>query len=238
MTTERPAPVRIDDLVDPAFPPHMREVLAAMAEMAAMAPIEAEALLAAARAETGLDDFGDARFVERLRILTHALVVEGRLSAVGRIMAHRQLLQHLVNRLKVEALVARHPEIEREEIRAPIVIVGLPRTGTTHLHNLMAADPALRSRPYWESLEPTLLDHELPKPGEADPRRARCDQALWFVNESLPYFVRMHEMTTDHVHEELQLLALDASTMLFEPMAVLPSWRDAYVATEQTPPDC
>jgi hypothetical protein len=167
--------------------------------------------------------------------LTHALVAEGRLSAVGRMMAHRQLLQLLVNRLKVEALVARHPEIEHERIRAPIVIVGLPRTGTTHLHNLMAADPALRSIPYWESLEPVLLDHELPTNGKPDPRRARCDQALWFVNESLPYFVRMHEMTTDHVHEEIQLLALDVSTMLFETMGLLPSWRDAYLATDQTP---
>lgn len=235
MTTARPAPIRIDDLVEPTFPSHIQDVRTAMADMAAMMPVEAEALLAAARSETGLDDFGDGRFADRLRILATALVSEGRLSAVGRMMAHRQLLQLLANRLKVEALVARHPEIERQEIRAPIVIVGLPRTGTTHLHNLVAADTALRSLPYWESLEPVLLDHELPKDGAPDPRRARCDQTLWFVNESLPHFVRMHEMTTDHVHEEIQLLALDVSTMLFETMAVLPSWRDAYLATDQTP---
>jgi hypothetical protein len=231
----RPAPVRLDDLVAPRLPAHMAEVRASLAAMAALMPLEPEALLAAARAETGLDDFGDERFVGRLRMLTHALASEGRLSDVGRVMAHGQLVQLLKNRLKVEALVARHPEITRVPIRAPIVVVGLPRTGTTHLHNLMAADPALRSLPYWESLEPVLLDEELPAPGEPDPRRARCDQALWFVNESLPYFVRMHEMTTDHVHEEIQLLAVDLSTMLFETMSVLPSWRDAYTATDQTP---
>jgi hypothetical protein len=235
MRRDRPAPVRIDDLAVPVFPPHVVEMRAAMAGMAVLAPLEVEALLAAARDETGLDDFGDERFVARLRILTHALATEGRLSDVGRVMAHRQLVQLLKNRLKVEALVRRHPEIAREPIRAPIVIVGLPRTGTTHLHNLIAADPGLRSLPYWESLEPVLLDEERPAPGEPDPRRARCEQALWFVNESLPYFVRMHEMTTDHVHEEIQLLALDVSTMLFETMGVLPSWRDAYTATDQRP---
>jgi hypothetical protein len=80
-----------------------------------------------------------------------------------------------------------------------------------------------------------LLPGERPAPGEPDPRRARCDQALWFVNESLPHFVRMHEMTTDHVHEEIQLLAVDLSTMLFETMSLLPSWRDAYKARDQTP---
>lgn len=230
----RPAPVRLDDLAHPRFPTHVDELRAAMAGMAALSPLDPEALLAAARAETGLDDVGDDRLVARLRILTDALGAEGRLSDVGRVMAHRQLVQLLKNRLTLEALVARHPEILREPIRAPIVVVGLPRTGTTHLHNLLAADPALRSLPYWESLEPVVLDEHLPPPGEPDPRRARCEQALWFVNESLPYFVRMHEMTTDHAHEEIQLLALDVSTMLFETMAVLPSWRDAYAATDQT----
>jgi hypothetical protein len=206
-----------------------------MAQMASGLSLEPDALLAAAREATGLDDFGDEAFVERLRVLTHALGCEARLSDVGRVMAYGQLLQLLKNRLKVEALLARHREAEAMEIRAPIVIVGLPRTGTTHLHNLMAADPGLRSLPYWESLEPVLLDDELPAAGEPDPRRARCDQALWFVNESLPYFVRMHEMTTDHVHEEIQLLAIDFSTMLFETMDVMASWRDAYKATDQTP---
>jgi hypothetical protein len=206
-----------------------------MAGMAPLLPLEAEALLAAARTETGLDDFGDEAFVGRLRLLLHALVTEGGLSEVGRVMVHGQLLQLLTNRLKLEALIAAHPEIEREPIRAPIVVVGLPRTGTTHLHNLLAADPALRSLPYWESLEPVLLDAERPPPGEPDPRRERCEQALWFVNASLPHFVRMHEMTPDHAHEEIQLLAMDVSTMLFETTALLPSWRDAYRATDQTP---
>jgi hypothetical protein len=235
MSSDRPAPVRIDDLAEPTFPPLIAELRATMADMAAMLPLEPEALLAAARNETGLDNFGDDRFLPRLRCLVHALVQEGRLSAVGRVMAHGQITQLLKNRLKLEALIGAHPEIERLDVAAPIVIVGLPRTGTTHLHNLMAADPALRSLPYWESLEPVLLEREKPAPGAPDPRRARCDQALWFVNESLPYFVRMHEMTTDHVHEEIQLLAIDFSTMLFETMALLPSWRDAYKATDQTP---
>ena len=51
----------------------------------------------------------------------------------------------------------------------------------------------------------------------------------------MPYFKRMHEMTVDHVHEEIQLLAIDVSTMLFETLSLLPSWRDSYRATDQTP---
>jgi Sulfotransferase family len=230
----RPAPVRLEDLAEPRFAPHVVEMRASMAVMVDDAPLDADVLLRSAQNATGLTDFGDGAFVPRLRLLVRALAIEGCLSPVGRVMAHAQLLQMLKNRLKVEALFARHPQAADLEIRAPIVIVGLPRTGTTHLHNLLAADPALRGLPYWESLEPVLLDEELPVGSEPDPRRTRCDQALWFVNETMPYFVRMHEMTTDHMHEEIQLLALDVSTMLFETMGVLPSWRDAYVATDQT----
>ena len=69
---------------------------------------------------------------------------------------HVLILGLLKNRLLIEDLLGRHPEILDEQIVAPIIICGLPRTGTTHLHNLMSADPALRSLPYWESLEPVL----------------------------------------------------------------------------------
>ena len=139
------------------------------------------------------------------------------------------------NRLLIEDLLRRHPEILEERIVAPIVICGLPRTGTTHLHNLMSADPALRSLPYWESLEPVLAERERPAPGAPDPRRERTEMALSFLDAAMPYFKRMHEMTVEHAHEEIQLLAIDFSTMLFETTAPMPMWRDAYLARDQRP---
>ena len=141
----------------------------------------------------------------------------------------------LKNRLLIEDLLGRHPEILDEQIVAPIIICGLPRTGTTHLHNLMSADPALRSLPYWESLEPVLPASEVPETGAPDPRLERTDMALSFLNTALPYFNRMHEMTVEHTHEEIQLLAIDFSTMLFETTAPMTIWRDAYLARDQRP---
>ncbi|HMF82324.1 MAG TPA: sulfotransferase, partial [Acidimicrobiia bacterium] len=71
--------------------------------------------------------------------------------------------------------------------------------------------------------------------GAPDPRRARTEAALDFINSAMPYFKRMHEMTVDHVHEEIQLLAIDFSTMLFETTSAMPTWRDYYLAHDQTP---
>ncbi len=59
--------------------------------------------------------------------------------------------------------------------------------------------------------------------------------ALSFIDVALPYFKRMHEMTVEHAHEEIQLLAIDFSSMLFETTAPMPSWRDAYLARDQHP---
>ena len=171
-----------------------------------------------------------------MTVLLEALDREAGLSAFGRVSAHAQMLGHMRNRLRVEHLLRAHPEITDVVIDRPIFIVGQPRTGTTHLHNLMAVDPALRSLPYWESLEPVLSDAEqaATAAGTPDPRRERCAVGLELLDHAMPLFKRMHDMTVDHVHEEIQLLALSGSTMLFETMALMPTWRDWYRAHDQT----
>jgi len=207
----------------------------AMTGVGADLHLEPDELLEAAAEQTGVDDFGDPRFREPLAVLCGALRTEAGLSPAGVTTTWSQLVTLLKNRLLVEDVLKRHPEIHALRIERPIVIAGLPRTGTTHLHNLMSADPALRSLPYWESLEPVLADDERQRRDEPDPRVARTEQALSVLNAALPLFRRMHEMTTHHVHEEIQLLAIDFSTMLFETMAVMPTWRDWYKSTDQSP---
>jgi hypothetical protein len=228
----RPPPIRLDDLASPRFPDEVRPVLEFMAGMASDMSLEPEALMATAAAEVRLDDFGDPTFRERLDVLCRAFRAEAGLSPVGVVSSGGLLIQLLKNRLLIEDLVARHPEILQVRIERPIIICGLPRTGTTHLHNLMSSDPNLRSLPYWESLEPVLPESEQAEP---DPRLARTEQALWFVNTAMPEFKRMHEMTIEHAHEEIQLLAIDFSSMLFETTAPMPTWHDYYRSTDQTP---
>lgn len=233
--TTRPAPVVLDDLAEPRFSDEVQAVWAFMAEAGAGLELAPEPLMAVAAEQTGLEDFGEPAFVERLEVLCRALREEAALSPAGHFAQHSLLTGLLRNRLLIQDRVRRHPEILDLEVRAPIVICGLPRTGTTHMHNLLSVDPSLRSLPYWESLEPVLTREEQPAPGEPDPRRARTEQALWLVDAAMPHFKRMHEMTVDHVHEEIQLLAIDFSSMLFETIAPMPTWRDYYLAHDQRP---
>ena len=231
--TARPAAVTIDDLAEPRFTPEVNAIRAMMAEAGAALSLQPQELMAAAAHEAGLSDFGPTDFVERLDVLCRAMRTEAGLNEVGIMGQHALLTGLLRNRLLLEELVRRHPEVLDVEISRPIVICGLPRTGTTHLHNLMSADAGLRCLPYWESLEP--VPPGAVRAGEPDTRRARTEQSLGFLEMAMPYFKRMHEMTVDHVHEEIQLLAIDISTMLFETLAPMPTWRDHYLARDQRP---
>jgi hypothetical protein len=225
--------VRLEDLASPQFGPEAQQILDMMASIAPDMPLDADSLHARASADTGLDDFGPDDYRERLDVYLAALREIDGLHAAGTVNFYGQLLQLLKNRLLLTDLLKRHPEIDDIELHSPVVIAGLPRTGTTHLHNLLAAAPTFRTMPYWESVEP------FPLPAEAgiepDPRRARMDVAVGLVDTVMPHFALMHEMTTDHVHEEIQLLANDLSTMLFETLGEVPRWRDYYRAHDQTP---
>ncbi|MBB2991632.1 hypothetical protein FHR72_003117 [Mycolicibacterium iranicum] len=231
MTDTTDGLVFLDDLASPRYSPEAQQLRAAMAGIADACPLDGDVLHERARDATGLTDFGPEDYRERLdRYLAELRDID--MHAPGVVNFHMQLLQWLKNRLLLADLLARHPEIHDIELLAPVVIAGLPRSGTTHLHNLLAAAKTFRSLPYWESVEP------FPLPAEAgltpDPRIARMDIAVQTMDLLMPHFALMHEMTTDHVHEEIQLLANDFSTMLMETLAHVPRWTDYYWSRDQT----
>ena len=135
--------IRIRDLAHPVLTPAQ----AAAIEYAERQPVafDLEAMLAAARAKTGLADFGAPDFRERLAVQIRSVEEDLELNALGRLGVYGNWLRYLANRLRFEDLLRRHPEIREVEVPRPIIVAGMPRTGTTHLLNLLAADS--RQRP-------------------------------------------------------------------------------------------
>ena len=206
--------IRIDDLVAPILTPLQQ---GAMEAAAGLEPdLSEEAVLSEAARATGLDDFGAEDFRERLRVQIESIREDAELGPVGRIGVYRDLVRYASNRPRFEDLLKRHPEILDVEIRRPIIIAGLPRSGTTHLLNLIAADSRLRSLPYWESLEPIPDPREEADAGGVDPRLVRCREAYAQQVAMMPLLKNMHDMAPDHVHEEIELQALDFSSYLLE----------------------
>jgi hypothetical protein len=231
MTTGRR--IRINDLRKP----QLTEVQRLALEHGERNPVEltGNAVLAAAVERTGLDDFGPDDFRVRLQLWLDEVDGDPERTALGRLTLFRDCVRYACNRLRIRDLLTRHPEILEVEIVAPIIVVGLPRSGTTHLVNLMAADTRLRSLPLWESYEPVPNPAEPPGPDGANPRRRRADEAWQGMQAMLPHLAAMHPMRPDHVHEELELQLPDFSSYQLEWVARVPRWRDYYLAHDQTP---
>ena len=142
----RPEDIRIPDLASPELSPVQANMIKAARGMTI--EFSEDAVLGAACKATGLSDFGAEDFRERLRVWLQAVEEDSDLGPVGRIGVFRDITRYASNRLRFEDLLRRHPEILNVEIERPIIIAGLPRSGTTHLLNLIASDRRLRSLPY------------------------------------------------------------------------------------------
>ena len=225
------------------------------------ATIDIEGVLDAARRRTGLDDFGPVDFEARLELLVADYNADGALAETGRRVVRGELVRYATNRLLIEDYLRRHPEALEERIERPLVVVGLPRSGTTHLVNVLAADSRFRSLPLWESMEPVpnpregvpsfaksavvhSVDRVLPRSAKdwlgvdrlmADPRYLRCAANWAGMRAMVPYVAAMHPMNPDHVHEENELMGPDFSSYIFEWTGYVPRYRDHYLETDQTP---
>ena len=126
-------------------------------------------------AGAGSDDLGyTTDFAARLAAFAGAVDADTALTQLGRGTLRSRIVRLLRNRISLADLIKRYPEIESIEIEKPIIVVGMPRSGTTHLVNLLAADRRRRALPYWESQEPIPASGRGPDIFGVDPRYSRA----------------------------------------------------------------
>ncbi len=186
-----------------------------------------------ARDRAGSDDFGEDTWREGLDVLVRSLQTEAALNDIGVSAMGDQIVGYLVNRLEVERGYARHPEIEDQQIVAPLFGLGLPRTGSTALSFLLAQDPARRTLRTWEAGTPC------PPPESAtehtDPRIAEAQAGIDFTNEMFPGFAGMIPTSATGPQECLLLMALDFRSLIFEGMARVPSYSSWLLGCDMEP---
>ena len=156
-------------------------------------------LLTAAQEAAGLEDFGDDGYRDPMRLFLEGLEDDARLHLVGRTLARADLVRTLVNRLEITETFRAHPEIADERVEAPVFITGMGRSGTSILHELLAADPGGRAPLTWELL------HPCPPPEAAtyrtDPRIELADREWRFWDQVTPEYRTMHENRGDAPNE-------------------------------------
>ena len=192
--------------------------------------LDAERILEHARRASGFE-VRDPMFREGLERLAHGLESHARLSTFGRLAARGTVRRSADSRARVERAFAERPDIEDESVRAPVFIVGMPRSGTTILHALLHLDRNHRAPLSWEC----LLPHPAPRPEEhADNERIETvrrefDQIFRLV----PDFRRKHYMTADSPQECIGITALNFASFQYVAMAWLPKYRDWLAKADQ-----
>lgn len=213
---------------DPDLTEAARAAIAGAEARAASITLTPDALIAAAKERTGLAAFGDWPLEAPLTALCQSLNEEMDLHALGRTYAFEQLAGALATRLRMVDLWKRRPEILEQRIERPIIIIGLPRSGTTILHRLLARDPEARISPFWEQVAPLPLGDPDVAPPEPDPRIALIQGSLDTLHTMAPEMARMHEIRVDEPDEDITLLMPAFASLQFEWSYVVPGYSKFY----------
>ncbi|UGQ13365.1 sulfotransferase [Yinghuangia sp. ASG 101] len=193
-----------------------------------------EHVLDTARTRAGLDDFGPMDFTERLGALLREVEADDNVWKTHKGLFVEQCVKAASNRLYIRHYWTTHPASLDVPIDRPVNVIALPRSGSTHLENLVASDRRLRHLPVWLATQPAPNPHEDPGPGGADPRYARAEER-WARLSSNEIMAAMHEHSPDHACGENELQIPDFASYQWEWMARVPGFRDHYLGTDQTP---
>jgi hypothetical protein len=192
--------------------------------------IPPEELIETAKRRANLDDFGDGDFREPLGHLLESCWRDARLNAIGTIALRSDVLRILRNRLLLQRDRSLHPEIAQHQIRAPLFVVGLPRTGTTFLHTLLSADPASRAPLTWEVMEPSP-----PTNAEKQRRIRRASQNLACLEWVAPNFGKLHPVGAELPQECVSLMSPSFLSDQFDTMYNVPGYRKWFLQQDLQP---
>jgi hypothetical protein len=181
-----------------------------------------DALIAAAREQTGLNDFGDGSFREGLDVFCESASSEAQLNQIGAAVVPGALLACLMNRLRVVDWVKRHPEVSHESIRAPFVVVGMFRAGTTFLSYLLEKDPRHRPLLRWEAGD--SVPPPTPATSSTDARIAAARTAMAMLDQINPRVRLVQSEEADGPTECISILNQDFKSLLWEAMANVPTY--------------
>jgi Sulfotransferase family len=196
-------------------------------------PFDAEQLLSAAQRKEGLTDFGPLAFEVPLAKLTAGYAAAD-LNDIGRYILRSGIVHSLRMRLRAQEWIRRHPQITQETIAAPIVVVGMMRSGTTLLQRLLAADPRFHCAYGWEVVEVApKLDYEWS--GAEDPRIVISETREAASREMAPELFAIHPMYAREPEEEIVFLSDAFLSHVPEAGAHLPDYRSWIDGQDFTP---
>ena len=216
--------ITVDDLANPEISARGRKILS---ELEAI-PVEFSlpGILEFAKNTSDVPIYQDEEFFHNLERFVLEGDQRGSFSKAGQKLLATECANLIVQRSRLETLFQDHPEIADVEVAAPIVIAGIPRSGTTNLSNIMASDSRLRSLSFWESKTPIPpQDASHTADISQHDRAERGRQAMADMHDLMPLAQLMYDISFDDAMEELSFMALAGCPLMYMPQTYTPDWN-------------
>lgn len=164
-----------------------------------MAPLSLEKILATAVKQTGLHDFGSLDIFNVFTEVLQACQSEIKLTGFGKLLVNQGVLTQAANRLRFQQFIQRHPKALDTPLKPPLFVIGLPRSGTTYLHELLCQDPVVRVPVHWELRYPIPLVEGVDR--ARDPRLQNVITSSKAGNQTMPFFPIVHPLNAEGMEE-------------------------------------
>lgn len=186
--------------------------------------LDVDSILSAARRQTGLDDWGDPAFLEPMRFIVKAVSDRPEFTPLARVLLRQSWIMAVSNRLNVEEWLKKHPEVSEVKVERPIFVLGFPRTGTTLLQNLLAAQEGRRGLPMWEVTTPVPVHED--RDIDSEMRRRTGKRILQAAYTASPEMAAVHFIDVDTLEECWPLFGSAFTVMNWELQSGLSVYGD------------
>ncbi len=223
--------IHISDYENPVYSPEMAELIAALEGQPVA--LDSETLLRLAEEKLDVPLHRDAAMLQRYQAFFAEVQANGRVHGMGLMGLQQNAVDGLTDVSRLEYLHATYPEIAQTPIERPLIVAGMPRSGTTHLLKLLSSEPALRTMKRWQTFQsfPTraMLDGR-----EADNRREYGAQRDQMIDILLPHQRAMFDVGADDSTEEIEVMAKGCYGVAPSFLGHVPRYDHAFYNTDQT----
>ncbi len=223
--------IRITDFDRPEYTPKMRELMQALADRPI--PLDNESLLKTAEQAVDVPLHVDQDMLARFQAIYAEVFANGEVHPMGRMALHTRAVDGIADVSRMEYIHATYPEVSAAPIETPLVVAGMPRSGTTHLLKLLSADPVFRTLQRWQTYR-SFPSRAMLEGREADNRREIGAQKDATLDVTLPHFRKLFDVSATDATEEIEVMSKACYGVTLSFQGDLPEFDRRFYGSDQS----
>ncbi len=224
--------IHITDFEAPVYSPQMSQILSALQDRDI--PLDSDTLLQLAQQNLDVPLHKDPDMLQRFQNLYREVLANGPVHPMGRMGLHNRAVDGIADVSRMEYLHATYPDVSGTAIERPVIVAGMPRSGTTHLLKLLASDPALHTLYRWQTYR-SFPSRAMLEGREEDNRRQTGAEKDAMLDVTLPHFRSLFDVEASDATEEIEVMAKACYGVTLSFQGDVPEYDRNFYGNDQTP---